>query len=116
MLKKYGQLTLEIIESQALYYLVTKLQTYKFLSFNCMTWHYLQTFFSDFREERLTIFEQKIVYEKLHEFIKNEDNKDTDEDIGEHSDLEDEFQQENDTSDKKNDPLVSLLQNLKKRY
>ncbi|CAG8486782.1 10774_t:CDS:2 [Funneliformis caledonium] len=77
----------------------------------------------DLREERLTIFEQKIVYGKLHgtykkalskalqtnsksqqlinllqEFIENEDT-----------------QQENDTSDKENDPSVPLLQNPKKR-
>ncbi|PKY46823.1 hypothetical protein RhiirA4_461809, partial [Rhizophagus irregularis] len=80
----------------------------------------------DFHEERLTIYEQRIVYGKLHgtykkallkalqtssksqklinllqEFIENEE-------IDEYSDLEDEFQQDdntNDTSDKENNAL-----------
>ncbi|CAB4417000.1 unnamed protein product [Rhizophagus irregularis] len=88
----------------------------------------------DFHEERLTIYEQRIVYGKLHgtykkallkalqtssksqklinllqEFIENEE-------IDEYSDLEDEFQQDdntNDTSDKENNALVPLLQNPK---
>ncbi|PKY50354.1 hypothetical protein RhiirA4_466803, partial [Rhizophagus irregularis] len=80
----------------------------------------------DFHEERLTIYEQRIVYRKLHgtykkalskalqtnfksqklinllqEFIENEE-------IDEYSDLKDEFQQDdntNDTSDKENNAL-----------
>ncbi|CAI2178608.1 19841_t:CDS:2, partial [Funneliformis geosporum] len=52
----------------------------------------------------------------LQEFIENEDNEDTDENIGEHLDLANEFQQENDISNKKNDPLVLLLQYSNKRY
>ncbi|CAB4416453.1 unnamed protein product [Rhizophagus irregularis] len=88
----------------------------------------------DFHEERLTIYEQRIVYRKLHgtykkalskalqtnsksqklinllqEFIENEE-------IDEYSDLKDEFQQDdntNDTSDKENNALVPLLQNPK---
>ena len=94
----------------------------------------------DFREERLTIFEQKIIYGKLHgtykkallkalktnaksqqligllqEFIidGSDENEDI-EDIDKHSDLEYEFQQDNDNDDKENDPLVPLLQNPKK--
>ncbi|RGB38940.1 hypothetical protein C1646_665062 [Rhizophagus diaphanus] len=95
---------------------------------------FASTSFRDFHEKRLTIYEQRIVYEKLHgiykkafskalqinsksqklinllqEFIKSEE-------IDEYSNLKDEFQQDNnmnDTSDKENNTLVPLLQNPK---
>ncbi|CAG8480440.1 829_t:CDS:2, partial [Funneliformis caledonium] len=85
----------------------------------------------NFCEERLIIFEQRIVYKKLHETYKKAllkilqtnfrshqlinllqefiDNKDNDE----HLDLEDEFQEGDNTIDKKNESLALLLQNLK---